>query len=174
MCSIECNFFVDCRCWKKFKLCSNLNNDIANYSIRISLSEEINEDALKSEINTKNKFFRYKNRYMVYSHDKNFRYDFSEVRNAENTSIGDVLKDFIQSSKLEKGLDKVGVKEAWHGVMGKAISNYTTNILLERDTLFVRLSSSVLREELSYGKEKIIKLLNEELGKELVKKLVLR
>lgn len=95
-------------------------------------------------------------------------------RKAENTSIGDVLKDFIQSNKLEKGLDKVGVKEAWHGVMGKAISNYTTNILLERDTLFVQLSSSVLREELSYGKEKIIKLLNEELGKELIKKLVLR
>lgn len=95
-------------------------------------------------------------------------------RNAENTRIGDVLKDFIQTNKLEKGLDKVGVKEAWHAVMGKAISKYTTNILLERDTLFVQLSSSVLREELSYGKEKIIKLLNEELGKELIKKLVLR
>jgi hypothetical protein len=63
------------------------NNDIADYSIRISLSEEINEDTLKSEIDTKNKFFRYKNRYMVYSDDKNFRYDFSEVRHAKNTSI---------------------------------------------------------------------------------------
>jgi hypothetical protein len=95
-------------------------------------------------------------------------------RNTENTSIGDVLKDFIQTNKLEKGLDKVGVKEAWHKVMGKAISKYTTNILIERETLFVQLNSSVLREELSYGKEKIIKLLNEELGKELIKKLVLR
>ena len=31
------------------------NNDITDYSIRISLSEEINEDTLKSEIDTKNK-----------------------------------------------------------------------------------------------------------------------
>jgi hypothetical protein len=38
----------------------------------------------------------------------------------------------------------------------------------------VQLSSSVLREELSYGKEKIIKMLNEELGKDIVKKLILR
>ncbi|MDX1784359.1 MAG: DciA family protein, partial [Aequorivita vladivostokensis] len=45
---------------------------------------------------------------------------------------------------------------------------------LDRDTLYVQLSSSVLREELSYGKEKIVKLLNEELGKELIKKVVLR
>lgn len=95
-------------------------------------------------------------------------------RKAENTSIGDVLKDFIQTNKLEKGLDKVGVKEAWREVMGSAISKYTTNILLDRETLFVELSSSVLREELSYGKEKIITLLNEELGKKLISKLVLR
>tara|TARA_R100001480_G_scaffold51433_1_gene64710 strand:- start:430 stop:726 length:297 start_codon:yes stop_codon:yes gene_type:complete len=95
-------------------------------------------------------------------------------RNAEYTSIGDVLKEFIETNKLDKGLDKVEVKETWHKVMGTAISNYTTNILLDRDTLYVELSSSVLREELSYGKEKIIRLVNEELGKQLIKKLVLR
>lgn len=95
-------------------------------------------------------------------------------RKAENTSISDVLKDFIQKNNLETGLDKVDVKTAWSKVLGPAISNYTTNILLERDTLFVQLSSSVLREELSYGKEKIIRLLNEELGKNLITKLVLR
>lgn len=96
-------------------------------------------------------------------------------RNAENSTLGDVLKDFIASNrKLDKGLNKVSAQDAWHNVMGEAISKYTTQVVLERDTLFVQLSSSVLREELSYGKEKIIKLLNEELGKELISKLILR
>ncbi|HAT65780.1 DUF721 domain-containing protein [Aureisphaera sp. CAU 1614] len=95
-------------------------------------------------------------------------------RVGEHSSLGDILKDFIASSKLEKGLNKISVEEAWHQVMGNAISKYTTQVLLERDTLYVQLSSSVLREELTYGKEKIITLLNEALGKELVKKLVLR
>ncbi|MAM29621.1 MAG: RNA-binding protein [Flavobacteriaceae bacterium] len=95
-------------------------------------------------------------------------------RNAEETSIRDVLKDFIASNRLEKGLDKVSIQEAWHNVLGEAISKYTTAVSLERDTLYVSLSSSVLREELSYGKEKIIKLLNEEVGKDLVSKLILR
>ena len=95
-------------------------------------------------------------------------------RNAENVSIGDALKEFIQANRLEIGLDKVNAKEAWDTVMGNAISKYTTGIMLDRDTLTVQLSSSVLREELSYGKEKIIKLLNEELKKDLIKKLVLR
>ena len=95
-------------------------------------------------------------------------------RHADNISIADALLEFIENNRLQNGLDKVNVKSAWNLVLGPAISKYTTQINLDRDTLFVQLSSSVLREELGYGKEKIIKLLNEELGKDLIKKLVLR
>ncbi len=95
-------------------------------------------------------------------------------RNREHSSLGDVLKDFIANGKLEKGLNKVSAEEAWHQVLGEAISKYTTRVHLDRETLYVQLSSSVLREELSYGKEKIITLLNETLGKDLIKKLILQ
>ncbi|CDF78669.1 conserved hypothetical protein (DUF721) [Formosa agariphila KMM 3901] len=95
-------------------------------------------------------------------------------RNNENLSISDVLKEFVETNKLEKGLDKVNVRDAWTSLMGNGVNNYTTAISLERDTLYVQLSSSVLREELSYGKEKIVRMINEELGKDVVKKLILR
>lgn len=95
-------------------------------------------------------------------------------RNNENRSISEVLKDFVEENKLQSGLDKLHVREVWNHQMGPAIEKYTTALKLEKDTLYVQLSSSVLREELSYGKEKIIKNLNEELGKELIQKLVLR
>ena len=95
-------------------------------------------------------------------------------RNKEHISIQDALKEFVETNKLEKGLDKVNVRDAWAKLMGNGVNNYTTGIQLEHNTLFVQLSSSVLREELSYGKQKIISMLNEELGKEIVKKLILR
>jgi len=95
-------------------------------------------------------------------------------RNNENLSISDALKEFVETNKLQTGLDKVNVSDAWKSMMGNGVNNYTTAIQLERDTLYVQLSSSVLREELSYGKEKIIAMLNESLGKEIIKKLVLR
>lgn len=95
-------------------------------------------------------------------------------RNNENLSIADALKDFVQTNKLEVGLDSVNVKDTWKSLMGNGVSNYTTAIELKRDVLYVQLSSSVLREELSYGKEKIITMLNEALGKPLINKLVLR
>lgn len=95
-------------------------------------------------------------------------------RNNNILNIHEALKDFVETNKLEKGLDKVNVREAWANLMGNGVNNYTTAIELKNDTLFVQLSSSVLREELSYGKDKIITMLNESLGKTLVKKLVLR
>ena len=95
-------------------------------------------------------------------------------RNNEHISISDALKEFVEKNKLQKGLDKVNVRDVWNSQMGPAIEKYTTSIKLDRETLYVHLSSSVLREELSYGREKIIRMLNEELGRELIQKLVLR
>ena len=95
-------------------------------------------------------------------------------RNNDHISISDALKEFVQTNKLETGLNKVNVADAWAKLMGNGVNHYTTAVQLERNTLYVQLSSSVLREELSYGKEKIISMLNEELGKEIIKKLILR
>ncbi|MEX0359823.1 MAG: DUF721 domain-containing protein [Allomuricauda sp.] len=88
--------------------------------------------------------------------------------------LRDALSEFIKENKLQKGMDKVDARDAWAKLMGNGVNNYTTAVELRNETLYVSLSSSVLREELSLGKSKIITMLNEELGKELVKKLVLR
>jgi hypothetical protein len=92
----------------------------------------------------------------------------------ENMKLNEALKSFVSTNKLQKGLDKVNVKDVWNEQMGPAIVKYTTAIKLDGSTLYIQLSSSVLREELSYGKERIVKILNEALSKELITKLVLR
>ncbi|UGS20355.1 DUF721 domain-containing protein [Flavobacterium cyclinae] len=92
----------------------------------------------------------------------------------EESPIGDVLKQFISQNKLEVGIDQINVREAWKNLMGNGVNNYTTEIQLKGSTLYVALSSAVLREELSFGKEKIIKMINEELRKDIVTNLVLR
>ncbi|MBT8181449.1 DUF721 domain-containing protein [uncultured Eudoraea sp.] len=89
-------------------------------------------------------------------------------------SLSEALNAFIKENKLQKGMDKVMVREAWEKIMDNGVNNYTTSVELRNNTLFVSLSSSVLREELSHGKSKIIDMLNEELKKDLVKNIVLR
>lgn len=92
----------------------------------------------------------------------------------DHNSISDVLKEFIQVNKLQPGMDKIDVRDAWINLMGTGVNNYTREIMLKNNTLYVELTSAVLREELSYGREKIVKMINEELGREVVKEVVLR
>lgn len=89
-------------------------------------------------------------------------------------SLADVLKVFIDKNKLQPGMDKIDVQEAWKSLMGNGVNSYTKEVVLKGTTLYVYLTSAVLREELSYGKDKIIKMINEELGKEVIKEVVLR
>lgn len=95
-------------------------------------------------------------------------------RHNDNQPIKNVLQQFVDDNNLQQGLNNVNVKEAWVSLMGNGVNNYTTALELKNNTLYVKLSSSVLREELSYGKDKIIKLLNETLGNEVIKKVVLQ
>ena len=88
-------------------------------------------------------------------------------------SVKDALQEMLQQNKLQKGIDQVNVKEAWQFVMGNGVSSYTDNVELKGDTLIIRLSSATLREELSYGKDKIAKMMNENIGKIIINKVKL-
>ncbi|WP_395054547.1 DUF721 domain-containing protein [Flavobacterium sp.] len=95
-------------------------------------------------------------------------------RSSNESSISDVLKQFIVVNKLENGMDKIDVEQAWKSLMGNGVNSYTQEVVLKGSTLYVKLTSAVLREELSYGKDKIIKMINEELRKDVITAVVLR
>ncbi|MDX1830199.1 MAG: DUF721 domain-containing protein [Lutibacter sp.] len=94
-------------------------------------------------------------------------------RQNEFFKLKDLLQDVYKENKLTKGMQQLLVEEKWGSIMGKGVVSYTQSVTLNGKTLYVKLNSSVLREELSYGKEKIIKMLNEELGEKLISKIVL-
>ncbi len=95
-------------------------------------------------------------------------------RLSNESPIGDILKEIIQQNKLQPGMDQVSVKDAWNNLMGNGVNSYTRNVVLKNGTLYVELTSAVLREELAYGKDKIIRMINEELRRDVVKDVVLR
>ena len=94
-------------------------------------------------------------------------------RENDSFSIKDLLGNYIKEGGLNKGFQKIHIEEAWEKMMGPGVVSYTQEVKIQNKTLIVRLSSSALREQLSYGKEKIIRMINEEMGEELVKKLML-
>jgi len=94
-------------------------------------------------------------------------------RENETYKIKDLMSNMLQENKLQEGIDQFDVKDAWENVMGKGVMSYTESIKLKKNTLYVKLSSSALKEELNYGKEKIVKMLNESLKNVLIKSIKL-
>lgn len=90
------------------------------------------------------------------------------------STVGAILKQIIQVNKLQPGMDEIDVRSAWANLMGNGVNSYTQNVVLKGTTLYVELTSSVLREELSLGKSKIIKMINDELRRDVVLNVVLR
>ena len=90
-----------------------------------------------------------------------------------NNEIKNLLDIFLKKNNLEKGLLDLEVKRAWHELMENGVSNYTTDVSLKNKTLYIKLSSPALKEELSYGKEKLMNLINERFKKKIVQKIVL-
>ena len=94
-------------------------------------------------------------------------------RENDSFSIEDLMKSFIKENNLSKGMQKIKVEETWNKMMGPGVATHTTSVRLQNKTLVIQLTSSVLREELSYGKDKIVKMMNEEIGDDVISKLLL-
>ena len=79
----------------------------------------------------------------------------------------------LKKNKLENGLLDLEVKKVWFEVMENGIANYTKDINLKNKTLYIKLSSPALKQELSYGKEKLKNLINQKFEKEIINRIVL-
>ena len=90
-----------------------------------------------------------------------------------NLELKNLVNTFLKENKLEKGLLNIEVKKAWFELMNNGVANYTTDVSLRKKTLYIKLSSPALKEELSYGKEKLINLINERLKENVVEKIIL-
>jgi hypothetical protein len=88
--------------------------------------------------------------------------------------IGSLLDDFVRANNLEKGLTEYRVTKAWYTLLGKSVANATRSVYVKDRKLFVKIHSSVMRNELSMIKEDIILRLNESAGAEAIDDVILK
>ncbi len=89
-------------------------------------------------------------------------------------TLGEAIQEFLKNYRLEEKITETRIRQAWSKIMGQAIGRYTRRIILKKGELTVYLNSSVLREELSMGKSKIVKLINKEMGSDVIDSITFR
>jgi hypothetical protein len=88
-------------------------------------------------------------------------------------SIQEAMQQFLKHSRLKYGIQAVQIEEVWAEIMGQTIAKYTDKLRLTGSTLFVTTSVAPLKNELLYQKDIIIKRVNEALGENVIKDVVI-
>ncbi len=96
------------------------------------------------------------------------------MRRQQAELLGAVLNQFLREEGLETPYNEWRLVEAWPEVMGQAIARYTLSTEIRNRTLFVRLSSSVVRQELMAGRKTLVQRLNNYVGAQVIDNIVFR
>jgi len=89
--------------------------------------------------------------------------------------IKDAMKLWLnQSGKHKKELNKVKIRKLWAEKMGTTINDYTKEIKIFGNRLYITIDSAPLRNELFYEREKIKTWVNNHLGEEAVLEVIIR
>lgn len=94
------------------------------------------------------------------------------MKKTNDEPIGDILKKMVRDNKWKEKLNRVKINEVWATVMGDTVNRYTRHVTLRKNTLVLLIDSSPLKQEMMYAKPKIIKLMNEALGEDLIKEVM--
>jgi poly(A) polymerase Pap1 len=113
---------------------------------------------------------------MAYDSRKN------SLRRQEAVGMEELVTQFIRDMKLSSGLGKQRACEAWTKVSGAG--RYTLDVNFDKGVMVCVISSSVVRNQLYFQRDRLLKSLNEHLatdellagalGGDVVKILILR
>lgn len=96
------------------------------------------------------------------------------MRKKNTQKIDEVVKEYLKAFKIDDKLKEVKLIKSWEEVVGKTIARSTSNIYIKNRKLFVKLNSSVIRNELFMLREGLKKALNDKAGEEIIDEIILK
>lgn len=96
------------------------------------------------------------------------------MRRSQTLTISDIISSLLKDQGLEEKLCQNRLMNSWEKIMGKTISKYTRSMYIKDRILFVNISSPVVKHEVSMLRDDLVKRLNDQAGKKVIDKIVLR
>jgi predicted nucleic acid-binding Zn ribbon protein len=88
-------------------------------------------------------------------------------------SLGVALKRFLEKSRIKHDIQSLQIEDHWAKIMGVTIAKFTDKIEIRNGTLFIYTSVAPLKNELVFQKDLILQRVNESMGEQVVKEVVI-
>lgn len=90
------------------------------------------------------------------------------MRRTNSEPVGDLIRQYLRQQGLESPLNEYRLIQGWSHVMGPIVARYTRDIAIRNQTLYIRLSSPAIRQELSMQRRELVTRLNEYVGAQVI------
>ncbi|MBS1523770.1 MAG: DUF721 domain-containing protein [Bacteroidetes bacterium] len=87
-------------------------------------------------------------------------------------SLKEAIEQMLQVYKIKRKYDETGIKASWPELVGKSVANRTKEIYIHDKKLFLRIESSVIKNELILMRSQIIEKINNETKSVLVEDII--
>lgn len=94
------------------------------------------------------------------------------MRKPNDITLKEAITKMLSIYRLRGKYDETGVVVHWPELMGTAVANRTTQIYVSNGKLFVRIESSVIKNELLMVRTGIIQKLNERAGSNVITEII--
>jgi len=94
------------------------------------------------------------------------------MRKANDKTLKEAIEQMLQVYKIKKRYDETGVIANWPQLVGKPVANRTKELFISNKKLFLRIESSVIKNELMLMRSQIIDKINEEAKTILVEEII--
>ncbi|GAB1462307.1 DciA family protein [Pedobacter sp. UBA4863] len=94
------------------------------------------------------------------------------MRKPNDITLKQAIDKLLNHYKLRGKFDETGILAMWPEIMGSAVANRTKQIYIHQKKLFVRIESSVVKNELLMVKSAIVDKLNEKSGSQVITDIV--
>lgn len=89
-------------------------------------------------------------------------------------SLKDILEDLFKAYGWTEKMDGVRIINSWEKVVGPIIAKHTTNLYVNNNILYVNVDSASLSYELFMERSELVNKLNSEIGKKVIKEIVIK
>ena len=94
-------------------------------------------------------------------------------RKTNDDHAGNIVLRMLKAYGIQGKYYEARAKQLWFDMMGDAIGKYTDNIYVKNRKLYVNISSAALRQEIGYSKDKVQQHINDEIGTDYIREVVI-
>lgn len=93
------------------------------------------------------------------------------MRRSKAEQVGDIVRLFMRQEGLETPYNQYRLVNSWEEVMGEGIARFTSEKFIKNQTLFVKITSPVVKNDLMMARSSIVKKLNDAVGCQVISEI---